>query len=568
MSQSAELVDVDPIGARLGRFLDRGRLPRLVGVGAASLSVLFVLRLVSRGRFGLLDAARPLTDDLFHYHQFGKATLLVAVLLVVVSMLGRGTTWAPLLTGRRLSRFAWAYLFVSVMLVLAAATLPLAPDPGLATLPVLARYGVTTTLFLAWQALVVALVAPKYFLRDRRVIGVFAALLAVAYGYSDEYLHWQIVDGVREVVGGATLAITTGLLEQVGDLRPTIAFDGSTPVLSAAGFSVLIGAQCEGYEGMLAALLLMGAFIAIDAHALRWARAIPLAITVIALVFIMNAVRIAALFYIGVAYSPDIALNGFHSYFGSLSLLCIVGGGMVALQHPLFREPVVRGEAGKGRGAILPLPDGVLEQVTPMVTPLAVYLLAGMLIGLLDDGFAWLYPLPVLVGAWVLFDVRALAREQFTGSASLSGVAVGVAVFVIWILMLPPDHERAQAFAATLFAAPLPIVVLWISFRVLGSSLVVPLLEELAFRGGLLRLAVEACPDWLGPQRARVVALLATSTAFGFLHDAFLAAMIAGCAYGLLALRDGRIGNAFIAHAVTNFMLCIYALGFGRWSYW
>jgi len=42
----------------------------------------------------------------------------------------------------------------------------------------------------------------------------------------------------------------------------------------------------------------------------------------------------------------------------------------------------------------------------------------------------------------------------------------------------------------------------------------------------------------------------------------------AGVMYGLLLRRTGRMGDAVVAHAVTNALLAGYVLIFGQWQLW
>ena len=45
-------------------------------------------------------------------------------------------------------------------------------------------------------------------------------------------------------------------------------------------------------------------------------------------------------------------------------------------------------------------------------------------------------------------------------------------------------------------------------------------------------------------------------------------AMIAGLAYGALAIKTGRISDAVIAHATTNALLAAAVLLFDQWQLW
>ena len=136
----------------------------------------------------------------------------------------------------------------------------------------------------------------------------------------------------------------------------------------------------------------------------------------------------------------------------------------------------------------------------------------------------------------------------------------------------PPSLARSKDYAhtdpmpAALASSPSSIRAGWIVFRVLAAVVTVPIAEELAFRGFLLRrLATpqfETLPltafTWLG--------LAVSSLAFGLLHGHFwFVGTLAGLLYAWAMLRRGRIGEAVIAHATTNAFLACYVLLFHKW---
>lgn len=46
------------------------------------------------------------------------------------------------------------------------------------------------------------------------------------------------------------------------------------------------------------------------------------------------------------------------------------------------------------------------------------------------------------------------------------------------------------------------------------------------------------------------------------------AGVIAGVAFGLLAIKTRRIGEAVAAHATVNALLAAYVLAYGQWQFW
>jgi uncharacterized protein len=64
-------------------------------------------------------------------------------------------------------------------------------------------------------------------------------------------------------------------------------------------------------------------------------------------------------------------------------------------------------------------------------------------------------------------------------------------------------------------------------------------------------------------------ALAAGALLFGVTHGGlWLPGVLAGVAYGLLAIRTGRLGESVVAHATTNAMLAASVLLFDQWQLW
>jgi CAAX prenyl protease-like protein len=112
-----------------------------------------------------------------------------------------------------------------------------------------------------------------------------------------------------------------------------------------------------------------------------------------------------------------------------------------------------------------------------------------------------------------------------------------------------------------------PGAAVWLALRAFGSVVVVPIAEELAFRGFLLRRLIAADFSAVARTRSTPWALLGSSLAFAVLHPgAWLAAGSAGIAYAWAQQLRGRTADAIIAHAITN--ACIALAVLTRAAYW
>ena len=138
-----------------------------------------------------------------------------------------------------------------------------------------------------------------------------------------------------------------------------------------------------------------------------------------------------------------------------------------------------------------------------------------------------------------------------------------------WVALEPSPTPEAEATIANALAEmPRTAALLWLAARVLGSAIVVPIAEELAFRGYLLRRLIDADFTAVSPKRFTVVSFLISSIAFGALHGRWLAGILAGMIYAAAQYRRGEISDAIIAHAVTNGLLAAYVVIFGHWAFW
>jgi len=123
--------------------------------------------------------------------------------------------------------------------------------------------------------------------------------------------------------------------------------------------------------------------------------------------------------------------------------------------------------------------------------------------------------------------------------------------------------------ASGLAALPTSARIAWLVFRTLAAVITVPIGEELAFRGFLIRRLISADFDSLDSRQYSYTAIFISSLAFGLMHgERWLAGAIAGLLYAVALLRRGRIGDAVIAHATTNAVLAAWVLLRSDWGLW
>ncbi|RRH75534.1 exosortase E/protease, VPEID-CTERM system [Falsigemmobacter faecalis] len=348
--------------------------------------------------------------------------------------------------------------------------------------------------------------------------------------------------------GDATLTLVTFYLVSilVHLLNGAVLSDPSALVIGAGDFFVRIAPECSGVEG----LALVGGFLLLYAGLFRdQIRALPYWLVVVPLAllasFVLNILRIAGLVLIGINGNPTLAVEGFHSYAGwlfftILALLLI----WAAQSLPWLRKTAAPRAKGEGLRS-----DWLAARMLPFIAFMVISALVMAAFAHPELG----YPLKALVmAAALLFFLPALRSQDWrpAGLPLLAGLAVGLG----WWLGSQDSDTAGEALLAQLIALPAPILGLWILCRAAGTILLVPVIEELLFRGYLQpRLSLR------GPVGA-LIGLVLTSLLFGLLHGRVLAGFLSGLVFGALYLWRGRISDPVWAHITANALIAVIAL--------
>ena len=342
-----------------------------------------------------------------------------------------------------------------------------------------------------------------------------------------------------EALTGLTFAAVGAILAATG---AAVTIDPATYIIGVEGFVVRIASQCSGIEGAVLVLSFGLLYAMLFRRDLRLGRflavVLPLAI---AASWLLNILRIALLILIGARVSPDLAVNGFHSHAGWL-FFSAVALGLVWLAEQsawLHRTP-------------LPARRPWLDDPTAaLILPFAAFMLASLATHALYQPADLGYPLRVAVLVAVVWLFRR-AWRRWDWALDPVGIGVGTGVGILWLALADPvaGGDLAQA----LLALPGVTLGLWIALRLVGTVLLVPLVEEAFFRGYVLARLDR------GGTAGRMLALAVSTALFALLHGQWLAAGVAGLAFGLVMLRRGRVGDAVQAHMAANLLVGLWAL--------
>lgn len=385
----------------------------------------------------------------------------------------------------------------------------------------------------------------------RALAGLGLALGAVAWvsGYATEAL-WR-------PLAHYTFSLTSAIL---GVVYPQVVSDPARLVLGTSGFKVAISPECSGYEGVGLLLAFLSIYLWLFRRELRFPDALLLLPLGAVTIWFVNVARIVVLIILGSSGWSEIALGGFHSQAGWIAFNAVGLAFVAVLNRGRFfmKQPGV--EAAERSTAE--------DWTTPYLAPFLVVMVSAMLTGAFSAGIDWLYPVRVVAAVCVLWAFRR-HYSNLGWTLSWRAVAIGCVTFAIWIALVPSEPGGAEGWPAALQSVPVHWAAAWLALRVVGYTIAVPLVEELAFRGYLIRRLMRADFQHLPLGLFTWSSFLLSSVLFGALHGAFwLAGTVAGMTFALALYQRRALGDAVLAHATTNALIAVYVFATGRWSIW
>ena len=179
-----------------------------------------------------------------------------------------------------------------------------------------------------------------------------------------------------------------------------------------------------------------------------------------------------------------------------------------------------------------------------------------------------IYPIKTVLVAVSLIYFWNVYKQEIRFSFSYLAVISGLFVFFIWVLPegLYPHigysefnpYEQASGYG----------VYFTIVFRMIGASLVVPLMEELFWRSFALRFAIKSDFKSVPLGQFSWFSFIFISLLFGFEHHRWLVGIVAGMVYAGVLYRTRNLFVPIFSHAITNFLLGLYVLSTHQWSFW
>ncbi len=166
-----------------------------------------------------------------------------------------------------------------------------------------------------------------------------------------------------------------------------------------------------------------------------------------------------------------------------------------------------------------------------------------------------MYPLQTALCGAMLFYYRREYPRGFGPVAALWGIVVGIVVLALWIAPQAVFHAapRLDGFNPTLVRSA-GLYQTTVALRFVRLVIVVPLVEEIFWRGFLLRFLVKE--DFLSLPFGAWTPLSFGVVTVGFMLEHHLpdwpAALVTGILYNLVAVRTRSLPACVLAHALTN----------------
>jgi len=418
-------------------------------------------------------------------------------------------------------------------------------------------------LIVAIAATMVLAVAPPRFWRRLVALAPTELLVSVACAVAVIIAAALTQEG-WDTLSGATLTLSHWFLSLY---EPNAWALPEHRILAAGDFKVQVFGACSGYEGVALIVVFLSVYMWVFRRELRFPNVLLLLPIGVAVVWCLNALRIAVLVSIGAHISPAVAIQGFHSAAGWICFLLVTFGCIaISRRVPFFFAPAGSQEVPSGSRGV-PIAAPAAAPPRPAVLFLAPFV-ALMAASILESAFAphdqWLYGARVAAIGGVLWWYR---RDylRYLSSVSPAAILVGVAVGAVWI-MTDPGKSTEAPLGTWLASLPLWVAVLWLVLRAVGSVVMVPIAEELAFRGYLARALVSRRFENVGFGDFRWLAFIGSSVAFGMVHQRWMAAFLAGAIYALLMYRSKNIADPIAAHAASNATLIFWAVAAQQWS--
>ena len=185
----------------------------------------------------------------------------------------------------------------------------------------------------------------------------------------------------------------------------------------------------------------------------------------------------------------------------------------------------------------------------------------------------------LLRDAVIVTSILFFSRHLLPRSAPhwLASIGIGLGVCALWIApdaLVPGwrDHALFQNSITGHITTSIPageLSPLMLVLRTMRATLLVPILEELFWRGWLPRWLQDTDFAKIPLGKYTPLAFWATAALFAAEHGPFWeVGLVCGIIYNLWMQKSRSLGDLMLTHATTNLALSVYVIVGHRWMYW
>ncbi|HWL52452.1 MAG TPA: CAAX prenyl protease-related protein [Chthoniobacteraceae bacterium] len=192
----------------------------------------------------------------------------------------------------------------------------------------------------------------------------------------------------------------------------------------------------------------------------------------------------------------------------------------------------------------------------------------------LADPQYWVFPLQTVVCAVLIWRGWRHYRLKWSKSGGDWAWTILIAVLVLAIWISPQQWlgfaPRLEGFDPTVFEPGSAAYRGSLLMRFLRLVVIVPILEEVFWRGFLLRYLIDEDFEKVPFGSFSWLSFVAVSVAFALVHQPadWVAALLTGALYNAIAIRTKSLSLCIVAHAITNLLLGFYIMKTGQWGFW
>jgi CAAX prenyl protease-like protein len=193
----------------------------------------------------------------------------------------------------------------------------------------------------------------------------------------------------------------------------------------------------------------------------------------------------------------------------------------------------------------------------------------------------WIYPVQTFLCGGLLIWFRrdyppsrgyGVAGDFWTPRRAIFCAIVALVAFLIWI---SPQQffgaaQRIEGFNPNIFVNQSAFYWPTLVLRFLRLVVVVPFIEEIFWRGFLLRFLVDESFERVRFGKFSWLSLSIVTLGFGFSHARpdWVAALLAGMLYNGVAYRTRSLSSCVLTHAITNLLLGLWIMKTSQWGFW